>query len=236
MHCQKPPVYTAESCSNESVFLFFSTKSEQTVIQQSHIINPLLTSFALSVRESIPFGFYRTDLAPSSLGLYENLRQYFPVQTSHSVNKSLILCNGSCTKSLFVQKRLYLYPNLYTVVLILVIHYMNKTTSLLQYTTITPRLPAGSRSYLQCTTVYYNTSRLPAEVIYSILHYTTIHHGYQPKLSTVYYSILTIHHGYRQLKLSTVYYSILQYTTATSGSYLQYTTVYYNTPRLPAVL
>ncbi len=26
VHCQKPPVYTAESCSNESVFLFFSTK------------------------------------------------------------------------------------------------------------------------------------------------------------------------------------------------------------------
>ena len=90
VHCQKPPVYTAESCSNESVFLFFSTKSEQTAIQQSHIINPLLTSFAQSVRESIAFGFYRTDLAPSSLGLYENLRQYFPVQTSHSVNKSLI--------------------------------------------------------------------------------------------------------------------------------------------------
>ena len=220
MHCQKPPVYTAESCSNESVFLFFSTKSEQTVIQQSHIINPLLTSFALSVRESIPFGFYRTDLAPSSLGLYENLRQYFPVQTSHSVNKSLILCNGSCTKSLFVQKRLYLYPNLYTVVLILVIHYMNKTTSLLQYTTITPRLPAGSRSYLQCTTVYYNTSRLPAEVIYSILQYT----DNTPRLppAEVIYSILqytTIHNGYQQ-KLSTVYYSILQYTTATSRSYL----------------
>ena len=90
MHCQKPPVYTAESCSNESVFLFFSTKSEQTAIQQSHIINPLLTSFARSVQESIAFGFYRTDLAPSSLGLYENLRQYFPVQTSHSVNKSLL--------------------------------------------------------------------------------------------------------------------------------------------------
>ncbi len=50
---------------------FFSTKSEQTAIQQSHIINPLLTSFARSVRESIAFGFYRTDLAPSSLGLYE---------------------------------------------------------------------------------------------------------------------------------------------------------------------
>ena len=72
-------------------FGFFPTKSEQTAIQQSHIINPLLTSFARFVRESIAFGFYRTDLAPSSLGLYENLRQYFPVQTSHSVNKSLLL-------------------------------------------------------------------------------------------------------------------------------------------------
>ncbi len=26
VHCQKPPVYTAESCSNESVFLFFFYK------------------------------------------------------------------------------------------------------------------------------------------------------------------------------------------------------------------
>ena len=57
----------------EKVFsdLFFSTKSEKIAIQQSHIINPLLTSFARSVRESIAFGFYCTDLAPSSLGLYE---------------------------------------------------------------------------------------------------------------------------------------------------------------------
>ena len=57
VHCQKPPVHTAESCSNESVFCFFSTKSEQTAIQQSHIINPLLTSFARSVRESLPSVF-----------------------------------------------------------------------------------------------------------------------------------------------------------------------------------
>ena len=79
--------------SQEKVFsnLVFSTKSEKIAIQQSHIINPLLTSFAWSVRKSVAFGFYRTDFAPSSLGLYENLRQYFPVQTSHSVNKSLIL-------------------------------------------------------------------------------------------------------------------------------------------------
>jgi hypothetical protein len=70
-----PPVYTAKSgFSSEKVFCLFSTKtkSEQTAIQQSHIIiNPLLTSFARSVRESIAFGSYRTDLAPSSLGLFE---------------------------------------------------------------------------------------------------------------------------------------------------------------------
>ncbi len=113
-------------------------------------------------------------------------------------------CNGSCTKSLLIaQKTLYLYPNLYTVVLILVIHYINNATSL--------------------------------------LHYTTIHHGCQPKLSIVYYSILqytTIHHGY-QPKLSIVYYSILQYTTATSRSYysiLQYTTIHHGyQPKLSIV-
>ncbi len=32
---------------------FFFTKSEKIAIQHSHIINPLLTSFARSVRESI---------------------------------------------------------------------------------------------------------------------------------------------------------------------------------------
>ena len=69
---------TATKTAKKKCFLVFSTKSEQNAIQQSHIINPLLTSFARSVRESIAFGFYRTDLAPSSLGLYENLRQYFP--------------------------------------------------------------------------------------------------------------------------------------------------------------
>ena len=50
-------MYTAESVSES--------------VSESHIINSLLTSFARSVRESIAFGFYRTDLAPSSLGLYE---------------------------------------------------------------------------------------------------------------------------------------------------------------------
>ena len=76
--------------SQEKVFFGLFYKVRKIAIQQSHIINPLLTSFARSVRESIAFGFYHTDLAPSSLGLYKNLRQYFPVQTSHSVNKSLL--------------------------------------------------------------------------------------------------------------------------------------------------
>ena len=48
--------------SQEKVFSVFSTKSEQIAIQQSHIINPLLTSV---VRESIAFDFCRTDLAAS---------------------------------------------------------------------------------------------------------------------------------------------------------------------------
>ena len=34
-----------------------------------------LTSFVRSVRESLFLLFFRTDLAPSSLGLYEHLRQ-----------------------------------------------------------------------------------------------------------------------------------------------------------------
>ncbi len=41
--------------SQEKVFSGLFYKSEQIAIQQSHIINPLLTSFARSVRESIAF-------------------------------------------------------------------------------------------------------------------------------------------------------------------------------------
>ncbi len=67
VHCQKPPVYTAESCSNERVFLFFSTKSEQTAIQQSHIINLILTSFARSVRESIYCLRFLSTLKPQAI-------------------------------------------------------------------------------------------------------------------------------------------------------------------------
>ena len=72
----KQPNKTATKTAKKKCFLVFSTKSEKIAIQQSHIINSLLTSFARSVRESIAF---------------ESLRQYgFPVQTSHSVNKSLL--------------------------------------------------------------------------------------------------------------------------------------------------
>ena len=65
--------------SQEKVFsgLFYKVR-KNCDSTEPYIINPLLTSFARSVRESNAFGFYRTDLAPSSLGLYENLRQYFP--------------------------------------------------------------------------------------------------------------------------------------------------------------
>ena len=67
---QMTQINTAERLAAKA-FLFFSAKSQQIAMQQSHIINPLLTSSARSVRESIAFSFYRTDLAPSSLGLYE---------------------------------------------------------------------------------------------------------------------------------------------------------------------
>ena len=48
-------------------------------------------------------------VAPSSLGLYEKLRQYFPVQTSHSVNKSLLYT--SCEREaefVFLQSAIFL--------------------------------------------------------------------------------------------------------------------------------
>jgi hypothetical protein len=45
-------VYTAESFSSEIVFCFFP----QIAIYQCHLINPLITSFAWSVRESIAIG------------------------------------------------------------------------------------------------------------------------------------------------------------------------------------
>ena len=75
------PNKTATKTAKKKCFLVFSTSQNKLRSDKSHIINPLLTSFVRSVRQSIAFGFYRTDL-----------RQYFPVQTSHSVNKSLVSC------------------------------------------------------------------------------------------------------------------------------------------------
>ena len=68
---QMTQIYAAERFSGESVFRSFLTKSQEIAIQQSHIINPLLTSFTRSALKRITFGFYCTNLAPSSLGLYE---------------------------------------------------------------------------------------------------------------------------------------------------------------------
>ena len=64
-------INTAERLAAKAFFGLFYEVTTNCDRRQSHIINPLLTSFALSVRESIAFGFYRTDLAPSSLGLCE---------------------------------------------------------------------------------------------------------------------------------------------------------------------
>ena len=49
--------------------LFYKVNTKIT-IQQSHIINPLLTSFARSVKERSAFGFYGIELAALLLGLY----------------------------------------------------------------------------------------------------------------------------------------------------------------------
>ncbi len=48
------PNKTATKTAKKGCFLVFSTKSKQIAIQQSHIINPLLTSFARSVRKVLP--------------------------------------------------------------------------------------------------------------------------------------------------------------------------------------
>ena len=70
-------IYTAERFNGRSVFWSFLQSHNKLRSKQSHIINSLLTSFARSVGESIAFGFYRTDLAPSSLGLYEKPQAIF---------------------------------------------------------------------------------------------------------------------------------------------------------------
>ncbi len=81
--------------SQENVFFGLFYKSVQIAIEQSHIINPLLTSFARSVRESIAFRFYCTDLAPSSLGLYEKHQAILSrTDRANEVNKPLISREG----------------------------------------------------------------------------------------------------------------------------------------------
>ncbi len=66
------PNKTTLKTAKKKCFLVFSSKSKQISIQQSHIINPLLTSFARSVRESIASLLRR-------LVCTKNLRQYFPL-------------------------------------------------------------------------------------------------------------------------------------------------------------
>ncbi len=84
------PNKTATKTAKKKCFLVFSTKSEKIAIQQSHIINPLLTSFARSVQESLPSVFIaQTSFVARSV---RKPQAIFPVQTSHSVNKSLVLC------------------------------------------------------------------------------------------------------------------------------------------------
>ncbi len=106
VHCQKPPVYTAESCSNESVLFFgffLQSQNKLHAIQQSHIINPLLTSFARSVRESMAFGFYPF-VARSVRKTSGNTFPYRP--RTRLINKSLI-CQASGSKNYSV-KTLYI--------------------------------------------------------------------------------------------------------------------------------
>jgi hypothetical protein len=67
-------------------------KSICSQTQFSHIINRLLTSLVRSVLWNIRPLFFCMDLAPSSLGPYQKTSVwYFTVQTSHSVNKPLLL-------------------------------------------------------------------------------------------------------------------------------------------------
>ena len=77
------PINTAERLAAKAFFGLFCDVTKNC---NPHIINPLLTSFAWSVRESIASGFYYTDRATD---------QYFSVQTSHSVNIKSLLQNES---------------------------------------------------------------------------------------------------------------------------------------------
>ena len=57
-------------------------------------------------RKVFTFGIFAQNPAPSSLGLYENLRQILYVETSHSINKSLITKTTQFIPKTFLQKSL----------------------------------------------------------------------------------------------------------------------------------
>ena len=99
-------INTAERLAAKAFFGLFYEATTNCDRTQSHIINAILTSFALPVRESIAFGSYRTDRATKERGLCDkNLRQYFPVQTSHSVNKCLLLAKVKNKAIVFANDR-----------------------------------------------------------------------------------------------------------------------------------
>ncbi len=78
VHCQKPPVYTAESCRNKSVFCFFLQSQNKLRSLYGKVFPSVFIAQTSLLRRSV---------------CTKNLSHaiYFPVHTSHSVNKSLIL-------------------------------------------------------------------------------------------------------------------------------------------------
>ena len=64
-------INTAERLAAKPFFGLFYKVTTNCKPTKSDTINALFTSFALSVLEIIALGFYRIDLAPSSLGVYE---------------------------------------------------------------------------------------------------------------------------------------------------------------------
>ncbi len=98
VNCQKPPVYTAESCSNESLFWVFLYKV-RTNCDPTKPYNKSLINFVCSVCTGKYCLRFLSHTRPRSFvarSVRKPLRQYFPVQTSHSVNKSLILLTILC--------------------------------------------------------------------------------------------------------------------------------------------
>ena len=84
---QMTQINTAERLAAKAVFgLFYKV----TTNCNQKPYNKSLINLVCSVCHPA-FGFHRTDLAPSSLDLYEKPQAILSVQTSHSVNKSLLL-------------------------------------------------------------------------------------------------------------------------------------------------